>query len=249
MIVSDLDGTLLRDDKTISERTISILEQCRKSGIKVIYATARGGSAGKVAPGELFDGRVVMSGAVAYVGESVVYNCLIPYTMARPLLAACDQRGLKTASEISGMHYSNFNVSDEWPFITNYKMVNFLEHNIDAEKIYALVKNADDVAFIENNLPKDLYLSVSRDNMAMIMHKNATKAKAVAKLAQLFGVAPSEIVAFGDDLIDIDMLQYAGTGVAMGNALDEVKAVADYVCTSNEEDGIAEWILKMGIIK
>jgi hydroxymethylpyrimidine pyrophosphatase-like HAD family hydrolase len=49
-------------------------------------------------------------------------------------------------------------------------------------------------------------------------------------------------VAFGDDLNDIDMLNHAGVSVAMGNALDEVKAVADYVCDTNDNDGLAKWL-------
>jgi len=62
MIVTDLDGTLLRTDKTISERTKDVLRQCRKCGIKVVYATGRGGSAEQRAPSELFDGRISMNG-------------------------------------------------------------------------------------------------------------------------------------------------------------------------------------------
>jgi len=74
------------------------------------------------------------------------------------------------------------------------------------------------------------------------MHKDATKSKAAASLVQFWDIASSEILAFGDDLNDIDMLSYAGIGVAMGNALDEVKAAANYICLSNDEDGVAHWI-------
>ena len=98
MIVLDLDETLLKNDKSISEKTQSIIRQCRKSGIKVIYATGRGGSAEKVAPSQLFDGRITMGGAIAYIGDSVVYSSLIPFSVARPLLIACNKHGLKTAS-------------------------------------------------------------------------------------------------------------------------------------------------------
>ena len=249
MIVLDLDGTLLKNDKSISRKTQSILNLCRESSVKVIYATGRGGDVEKVAPSLLFDGRIVMGGAVAYLGDSIVYSSLIPFEVARPLLIACDKYGLKIASEISGMHYSNFIVSDEWSYITNFKVVGFSQHNVDAEKIYAIINNTDDVKFIESNLPNDLYMVVARDNLAMIMHKEATKAKAIAKLAEIWGINKNEIAAFGDDLNDIDMLNYAGIGVAMGNAVDEVKAIADEVCLSNEEDGIAEWILRKDLIK
>ena len=90
---------------------------------------------------------------------------------------------------------------------------------------------------------------VARDGMAMIMNKEATKSKAVEKLAKDWGINQSEIVAFGDDINDIDMLTYVGIGVAMGNAVNEVKDIADEICLSNEEDGIVEWILRKGLIK
>ena len=76
----------------------------------------------------------------------------------------------------------------------------------------------------------------------MVMHKDATKAKAIEELARIWGISQSEIVAFGDDLNDIDMLSYAGISVAMGNALDEVKAVADFICETCDNDGVAKWI-------
>ena len=242
MIASDLDGTLLRTDKTISGYTKTVLNQCRKLGIKVVYATGRGGSANRVAPAQLFDGRISMNGATAIVDDVVVYNRLIPYKEARPILMACDKRGLKTTAELSGLHYSNFKTSDKWPDTTNYRIVDFSLLDIDAEKLNAIIDDSDDVSFIKDLLPKDYYLSVSRDGLAMVMHREATKAKALAELARIWGIAQSEIAAFGDDLNDIDMLSFAGIGVAVENALDEVKAASDQVCSNNDEDGVAKWI-------
>ena len=241
MIAVDLDGTVLRDDKTISERTKSVLRKCREAGIKVACATGRG-SSNRVIPDEMLDAGITFNGAVAKAGDTLVYNRLVPYLSARPLLIACTERGLKAASQFKGMHYSNFVVSDEWSYITNFELVNFDKHDMDAEKLYVLVNNPEDIAFIEKRLATDLYVSVSRDGMAMIMHRDATKSNAVAALAEHWGIEQSEIVAFGDDMNDIDMLQYCGIGVAMENALDEVKAVADYVCDTNDNDGVAKWL-------
>jgi Cof subfamily protein (haloacid dehalogenase superfamily) len=242
MIVTDLDGTLLRTNKSISEQTKLVLEQCRKRGVKVVYATGRGGSVGGVAPAELFDGRITMNGAVAIIDETVVYNRLIPYQTARPLLMACDKHGLKTTSERSGMHYANFIVSDEWPTITNFQMVDFSQHDMDAEKLYAIIRNHEDAELIKRHLPASLYLTISRDGLAQVMHKDATKSRAVSVLARLWDIAPEGIVAFGDDMNDIDMLNFAGTAVIMDNALDEVKAVADHICDTNDNDGVAKWL-------
>jgi len=76
----------------------------------------------------------------------------------------------------------------------------------------------------------------------MVMHKDALKSKAVAALAEYWNIERREIVAFGDDMNDIDLLKWCGTGVAMGNALDEVKAAADDMCDTNDNDGIAKWL-------
>ena len=244
MIVTDLDGTLLRSDKTISEPTIAVLEQCRRSGIKLVYATGRSGeSASIVAPSDLFHGRVSQNGAVIATGNQIIRKYFIPYETARPLLMACDKNGLKTASQAGAMHYSNFLVSDEWPVITNFMIVDFSKHEINSEKIYAIIRKPEDALFIESVLPNDLYLSVSSDGLGMIMHKDATKAKAAACLAGIWDISQSEVLAFGDDFNDLDMLQYAGIGVAMGNAADAVKAAADYICLTNDDDGLAEWII------
>jgi len=245
IIILDLDGTLLRTDKTISERTKNVLRRCREAGIKVAYATGRGGSAEKVAPSELFDGKITMNGAVAKVDDRVIYERLIPMEVAKPILMACDRRGLNITSEMSGMHYTNYMIPEEWAdVVTNYEMVDFSKHNKDAEKIYTYNLTPEDITFIEKLLPDDLYMVMAIDGLSMIMHKDATKSKAVSELVQLWSIEKSEIVAFGDDLNDIDLLSYVGVGVAMENALDKVKSVSNYVCGSNDEDGLAEWILQ-----
>jgi hypothetical protein len=237
-----LDGTLFRSDTTLSERTLLMLRRCREEDIKVVYATGRGGNINMFAPDELFDGRVVMNGAIAAAGETTVYSRLIPFDLARPLLLACDKRGMQAASQVSRMHYANFIVSDVWPHITYFKLVDFAVHNIDAEKLYMVMRNPEDAVFIEKHLPGELYMYISVDKLVMVMQKEATKAKAVAALANHWGIDKKDIAAFGDDTNDIDLLNYAGVGIAMGNALPEVKSAADMVCKNNDEDGLAEWV-------
>ena len=62
------------------------------------------------------------------------------------------------------------------------------------------------------------------------------------KLCEICEISIEDIVAFGDDLVDIGMLQLCGKGIAMGNALQEVKNIADIVIGTNDEDGIAQWL-------
>lgn len=92
-------------------------------------------------------------------------------------------------------------------------------------------------------MPQGLYLTVSRDMLAQIMNVDATKSKAIAAIAKYWGIDMAEVVAFGDDLNDIDMLTSCGIGVAMGNAVKEVMIAGDEVCGTNDEDGIARWLI------
>ncbi|WP_307725860.1 HAD-IIB family hydrolase [Oceanobacillus sojae] len=71
-----------------------------------------------------------------------------------------------------------------------------------------------------------------------IMSGNASKSNAIKKLEKQFNITRQEVIALGDNFNDIDMLKYAGVGIAMGNASDEVKSAADEITLSNEEDGL-----------
>jgi len=243
MVALDLDGTLLCNDKTISNYSKFVIQQCREKGIKVIFATVRG-TTDDIVPYELFDGCVKKSGAAAYAGDKLIYERIMPIDDVRALLLACDKADLKTVAQNStdGIHYANFNVSEMWPYITNFKIADFALIKFDADKIYIITETVGSVNFIKNNLPRGVNIFTSRDNITFISHEEAVKSKATAALAEHWGIRQDEIVGFGDDLIDIDMLQYCGIGVAMGNALSEVKEAADYVCDMNENDGAAKWI-------
>ena len=217
MIVTDLDGTLLRDDKTVSEGAMSALHRCRDAGIKTIFATGRGENsvcgAERVVPAGLFDGYILNNGALAVAGEDIVYSCFVANEMIEPLLAVCGELGLEHGFSRHGAETGKF-----WTFGCSPEISTLIDARLDA----------------------NLHLKVARDGLGQVMHKDATKANAVAALARNWNIAQSEIVAFGDDLNDIDLLNYVGVGVAIANALEEVKSVADYICDTNENDGVAK---------
>lgn len=242
MIVTDLDDTLLRKDKTISERTISALKKCREKNVKTVYATGRGSSSKIFAPSELFDGFVQMNGASAFIGDLPVYNKLIPINDVRELLIAADNAGIQIAVESNGRDYANFNVTEKWSYVDNYETADFKNLNVDAQRLYAITQTPKAIALIKKYLCNSLHLYVGRDGLAIITHEEAVKSKAVDALADYWNIRKNEIVAFGDDMNDINLLEHCAIGVAMGNALDEVKAVADYICDGNDNDGVAKWL-------
>ena len=82
-----------------------------------------------------------------------------------------------------------------------------------------------------------------------ILNKKASKGQAVQRLAASLQISQHEIMAIGDHPNDLDMVQYAGIGVAMGNAVDEVKKIADYITSTNNEDGVAKAIEKFILVE
>src|SRR5258708_38898057 len=84
-----------------------------------------------------------------------------------------------------------------------------------------------------------LYITQSAFDLLEFLHPAVSKVKGLQTIARDLGIRPEEVVAIGDGHNDIGMLQFAGLGVAMGNAHEEVKREADYVTSSNAEDGVA----------
>ena len=86
------------------------------------------------------------------------------------------------------------------------------------------------------------YLPFSDIPWYKMSKKNATKEKAIEKLSAHLNLPVERIAAFGDDFSDIGMLKICGRGIAMENAISEVKSIADEICPSNEDDGVAKWM-------
>ena len=243
MMVTDLDGTLLREDETVSSRTVSVLQRCRDKGIKIVYATGRGSSADDVVKPIVFDGRIRVNGATAFAGDVPIYRKWIHTNEIRDMLLAADAAGIKIVAEYMDHHYSNFDFREIWPWLEGYVEADFKELDTDIEKIYSHTEiQANALPFFEKHLPKGTYLSVTRDGTIMMLREGAAKSQATAALAKHWNIKPEEIVAFGDDLNDLDLLKYAGTAVVMKDGLDQAKAIADEICGSNENDGLAKWM-------
>jgi len=103
----------------------------------------------------------------------------------------------------------------------------------------------DDIKRFAKHMPENLYIEMCNgDNasLGLIMNQKATKWNAVQTVAKHFNIPISDIVAFGDDYNDVEMLRECGNGVAVSNAIDEAKSVANQMCDTNENDGVAKWL-------
>lgn len=248
MIVVDLDDTLLKTDKTISDDTLDVLKEAKRRAIKLVFATARGDSAIRLMPEGLFDGYILMNGAKAKIGDKLIYRRAVEASIFAPFLTKLSQRGLKVGAKINGVHFSNFNVHEKWHDAGSFVITDYGDVKEEAEMLYALIEKEDDWETVRQLLPEKTVLCPSRDHLAMVTHEEADKLHAVLAVADFWGIPSRQIVAFGDDLNDKNMLAHVGVGVAMGNARDEVRAVTDVCCGHNDEDGVARW-LKEHVLK
>jgi len=245
MIVTDLDGTPLRHDKTISEYTASIFCRCRKAGIKIIFATARPVRAvGKWLNIDIqSDACIYHNGAVIKIGDELFQETGIEHDVVSKLLEEAKQlSNMRIAAEISDMLYANFDASTVWPGV-EYTMTDFCDlPKFPADKIIFITADKAEIKKIEQLFDGNLYWEISENEVLMVMNKNARKRNAIKDIANYFGFTLNEVTAFGDDYNDIEMLRECGIGVAVANAIDEVKAAADYVCDTNDNDGVAKWL-------
>jgi len=239
MIVTDLDGTFFRNDKTVSDYTTDIFVKCRKNGIKLAFATAR--SSNTQIPVDLFDGFVKSNGAVVFAHNKIICDKSIPIQLAQRVLVAADNAGISIVAQTNERHCANFNLKEVTGYLDG-EIIDFNTIDFEPQKIFAFISNDREIEVLRSNLSNDLYMNIARDDVAMVMNKEALKSKAVAALADYWGIAQTEIVAFGDDINDIDLLKFSGVSVAVGNAVAEVREITHHICDTNENDGVAKWI-------
>lgn len=245
MIVTDLDNTLLRRDKTVSEYTASIFRRCHDAGIKIVFATARPIRAVKrgLTIGVENDACVYHNGAVIEIDKKLFLTIGIGHDIISSLLEEAGQLDdMRIAVEMNDALYANFDASIIWPgvdaTITDFRNL----PNLPADKILFITADGTKIGSIERLLGEDLYWEISENEVLMVMNKQARKRNAIKEIAEHYGISFANIVAFGDDYNDVEMLRECGIGVAVANAIDAVTSVADCICSDCDDDGVAKWL-------
>ena len=245
MIITDLDNTLLRGDKSISEYTISTLMKYQNKGIKIAFATARSTQASSRFLDQLTpDIFIGYGGAVSFAGEEIISRYDIPADISSQLINKCLQE-----PEISYVHAINESVAytnridSADTDSSHYKYVDFsLNNNISYLKISLVTTNPNVVERIASNYPMLDLLRYTGENLYRFANRNAVKWNAVKAVTEYYNINTDMVVAFGDDKNDLEMIKNCGVGVAVENAIEEVKSVAKYICDINDNDGVAKWL-------
>ena len=264
MIVTDLDGTLLDNNGSISEYSKTILNKCIEKNIITVFATARPIRVTTVFFPFIKPHAIIChNGAKILADEKIIYQCGISATVYNVILENLTRQfpGSNLAVEINDAIYANFDPGIYWEGI-KYKNIDERPEG-SADKILIGINDlkigiaetgvsrnggsrTDGSCMteeIEKHIPEGYYLEKSHDNkIGLIINREATKWNAVKKISSHYKIGIENIVCFGDNENDLEMVRNCGTGIAVENGIEEIKKTARYVCGSNEENGVAKWI-------
>ena len=267
LIAFDLDGTFLYDDKTVPDENMRVLKSAAERGIHIVPATGRVLS---ILPDEfraLPELRYMIGANGALVSDlregKEIYSAKIPLERALEVYAYADSQGLSYDCYLDNHGYMSAHMYDTIQDIVTIpsilkllkskriqvdSLTDYLRERNDAlQKIQFYVsspeKKARIIAELREKFP-DLRTTSSLPMNIEINGGGASKGQALCALCKYLGIDIRDTIALGDGSNDLDMIEAAGTGVAMANAVDELKAAADFVTLSNMECGFARALEK-----
>ncbi|MDR2687801.1 MAG: HAD-IIB family hydrolase [Oscillospiraceae bacterium] len=175
---------------------------------------------------------------MVFAGRQLLRSYHLPVPQGAALLAELQAQPSVKRISARSMNASYSSIPDEGRICIDFQAPL-------PEKFIHCSCRSDDSAYMKSiaaRYPEFSFLRISGSDLYDINPKEATKLNGVRAIAEHFNIPLAEVIAFGDDYNDIEMLASCGTGVAMANAIDEVKAVAGHICASNDEDGAARWL-------
>lgn len=257
VIVFDLDGTLLdHRNYEISETSIAAINKLRESGMIILLATGRDLSFGD---GKSYAERVCPFGIVhcngqkVTIGDRLIFERTFSETLLKRLFEYAKQQGLCIGCNKGDKAY--FTVKEQVER-HDIKLFGFCKRdfgnveNLLGRKVYSLNFYGDmnEVPILQKKFPELKFPVFSSMAGTDIIHKEASKAEGINCILSELYVGWNQVIAFGDSENDIEMLQSASVGIAMGNGTEEVKSAADMVTNEIGENGIAHALEKMGLL-
>ena len=255
LIVLDLDGTLLTDEKIISTRTKRALAVARREGHQVMIATGRPFRASKLYYDELDLSTPIVNFNGAYVHHPTsrafeakhspidlhtvhdIVDSLAPFDLDNILAEVMDDVYIQNHDERLLDILSTGN-----PKITTGPLIDTLPASPTSILLQA---KEQQVAVIRQHLADTKADLIDHRrwgdpwHVIEIVRSGIHKAKGVAHVSRTLGIPRDRIIAFGDEDNDLEMIDYVGVGVAMGNAIPQLKNIANEITDSNNDDGIA----------
>lgn len=265
LLALDMDGTLLNKSGEISEVNKAAIKKALEAGVKVVLCSGR-----NINGLEKFIAELSLNREDQYTitcNGGAIYNCLNKNIISSIMIKGKDVHNIYELSKLLGVkmqvysldecismeenEYTQFereHIGTTVRIIEDYKNIGVEEELMKAlllEKAEILdekIKNIPEEYKKKYNLVKSLPQTLE------VMPKNCNKAIGIKNLIEVLGIKKEEVIAVGDERNDLEMVEFAGLGVAMGNGHAEIKEIANYITLSNDENGVAkvieEFILK-----
>ena len=256
LIAADMDGTLLNDDEKMTQRTKTAIVRAVEAGCLFVTATGRAISGADMVNGLLNQDMpfIVFNGASVVMGKSgkVLFNKYLGTALAREVLDMGKRHGAPmivwTDAGLRKVHTDN-PVKEYLEYDRKYNAIGYITiggiDEIIGEKVNKVIwfSSRDRIRGYQSEMNGyfggrvNCYSSLPE--FLEFVNPQADKGAAMEEIGKIYGIDRSEMIAVGDGYNDISMLKYAGLGVAMDNAPDDVKAASDLVTLSNNDDGLA----------
>jgi len=251
LVAIDVDDTLLTDELTITEGTKRALEAAAAQGCVVTLATGRmypsavkiAGQLGLNVPIITYQGALIKN----LLDGEVLYERPVPEDVALDVVAFAEENGLhlqayendrlialydnEKAKAYSALTNVPYEVQSDFRAIAKRGSTKLLMID-EPETLDALIPA------LKERLGERAHVTKSKPNYLEVVHPEATKGHALLHLAAHYGIPREETIAIGDSWNDHEMIEAAGLGVAMANAVEPLKRVADYVTSSNNDEGV-----------
>ncbi len=260
LIALDLDGTALNPQNKIAPETRKAVQYARSKGVRVVVSTGRiCGEAAEFSRDMDADALMVTSGG-ATISNAVTEKCAdrisIDWESAVRAAAAVERIGLNAMIYVGerllltpycDLNFSKYKTNEGFlrtkeivPSCAEY----IADHKLDIDKIFCRSTMPEMLHYVRHSLltTSGLRIISSASDNVEIMNPTANKAVALARVAAMYGTDLEHTIAMGDSENDLEMLEAVGMPVAMGNARDDVKAIAKHITGTNAEHGVAQAI-------
>ena len=258
LIATDMDGTLLNNNHEMPMRTFEIIDQLHERGITFAVATGRGHHSILKIYDKIKDDIVMITnnGAIIIDKGEIIAAQFLPRIIAQEIVEAI-QNLPKVSLMVKGIDSAYFFGEDILATIpTEILDDHFPKHTVvngfadiptDDEIVQIVVYDPDCDPEKNARIPllqfeDNATLAVSGDYWLDIMAKNINKGNALAQLQEMLDANPDETMVFGDQMNDYELMQSAYYSYAMDNAVEPIKAVANFVAPSNEDEGVIKII-------
>ena len=257
LIAIDMDGTLLNSKKELSEETKQYFKNFHNRNTETLLVLCTGRPESGIRPylkdlGYLEENHYIISQNGANIYESQTGNRVMDAFLDSAAIQKWIELGKKHGVSVMGAGVDYYYSFDEDPtewMEFDVKIVNGSIKRITKEESLStdfykllLLGDVEQLNEFETIIPKEwrdeFYVVRSQKYLVEVLRKGVNKAFGLEKLAAALNIEPSEIASIGDAANDIEMLEYSGLAIAMGNASEEVKAIADIVTDTNENNGV-----------